>query len=104
MKNKKIEFREFDAAEFLDSEETMAEYLNLELSEGDPRYIKIALKTIARARNMTEIAKKAGVPRATIYRALDIDGNPEYNTIQKIVDALDMQIMVVPKNQIALRA
>jgi probable addiction module antidote protein len=98
MKNNKIELREFDAAELLDTKEKQAAYLNAELAEGDPHYIKVALKTIARARNMSEIAKKAGVPRATVYRALDIKGNPEYNTIQKIVGALDMQLMVVPNS------
>jgi probable addiction module antidote protein len=46
---------------------------------------------------MTELAKKAGIPRASIYRALSENGNPEYETIQKIVDAMDMQLVVVPK-------
>jgi probable addiction module antidote protein len=96
MKNKKIELREYDPAELLDSEEVITEYLNAELAEGDPHYIQIALNNIARARNMTEIAKKANVPRATIYRALAIGGNPEYSTIQKIVNALDMRLVVVP--------
>ena len=95
---KKRKLIEFDAAEFLDTEELRAAYLNAELAEGDPHYIKIALTNITRARSMTEIAKKANLPRATVYRALDINGNPEYNTILKIVDALDMKLTVVPKN------
>jgi probable addiction module antidote protein len=99
MAKKKIELREYDAAEFLDTEAAQAEYLNLELAEGDPRYIKIALRDIARARNMTKIAEKAGIPRATVYRALDIHGNPEYSTIQKIVNALDMRLVVVPNSK-----
>ena len=98
MVKKKIELIPWDGTEFLDTEEARAEYLDLELEEGDPHYIQIALKNIARARNMSEIAKKAGVPRATLYRALAIDGNPEYSTMKKIVDALDMRLTVVPKN------
>ena len=42
----------FDVAEYLDSEEAIAAYLSAELAEGDPKYIKIALANIARARNM----------------------------------------------------
>jgi len=99
MARKKIELTPYDGTEFLDTEEACVAYLNLELAEGDPHYIKVALQTIARARNinMTEIAKKAGVPRATVCRALSVNGNPEYSTMQKVIDALDLQMMVVPK-------
>jgi len=97
MKKGKTNVQKLDMAELLDSEEKRVAYLNAELEEGDPHYIKVALNNIARARNMSEIAKKAKIPRATIYRALDIKGNPEYTTIQKIVNALDMRLLVVPK-------
>ena len=97
MTKKKIELKPYDGTEFLDNEEVREAYLNAELEEGDPHYIKIALQAIARSRKMTmtEIAKKAGVPRATVYRALSVNGNPEFITMQKIVAALDMQFMAV---------
>jgi probable addiction module antidote protein len=99
MKKNRAEIREFDVAELLDTENKIVAYLNAELAEGDPHYIKVALQTIARARNMnmTEIAKKAQIPRATVHRALSINGNPEYTTMQKVIEALDLQMMVVPK-------
>ena len=97
-KKKKVEFSPWDGTEFLDTEEACAAYLAAELAEGDPHYIKVALETIARARNMSKTAKKARLPRATLYRAFANGGNPEYSTIQKIVDALDMRLVVVPKN------
>jgi probable addiction module antidote protein len=100
---KKAELREFDVARYLKTESAMAEYLNAELAEGDPHYIKIALNNIARARSMTQIAQKAGISRVGLYRALSVDGNPEYGTIQKIVDDLDMSLVVVPKNNTAGR-
>ncbi|MDR0449293.1 MAG: putative addiction module antidote protein [Rickettsiales bacterium] len=102
----KTKLRKFDLANYLTDEEVITEYLNLELDEGDPRYIKSALENIARARkrNMTQLAKKAGVPRITLYRALSKEGNPEFDTMHKIVKALDMKLVVVPKNaRIALR-
>ncbi|MDR0308010.1 MAG: putative addiction module antidote protein [Chitinispirillales bacterium] len=97
MKRKKTKLQELDVAELLDTEEKLIAYLSAEFEEGDPHYIKIALSNVARARNITELAKKAGMPRASIYRALSENGNPEYETIQKIVKALDMQLVVVPK-------
>ena len=97
MAKKKIEVMPYDGTEFLDTEEARAEYLNLELANGDPYYIQRALNNIARSREKSALSKKAGVPRMTLYRALSKNGNPEYATIQKIVDALDMQLVVIPK-------
>ena len=92
----KEKFTEFDPAELLTDEKVIAEYLNMELANGDPKYIKIALNNIARARNMSELARRAGMPRASIYRALNPDSNAEYDTIQKIVNALGMRFVVQP--------
>ena len=88
----------FDVAEYLDSEEAIAAYLSAELAEGDPKYIKIALANIARARNMSALAKKAGLSRAGLYRALEPDSRAEYATIQKIINALDVQLVVKPRS------
>ena len=91
------DIRDFDIVNYLDSEKAMAEYLNMELATGDPRYIKLALANIARARNISRLAKDSGISRTGIYKALSPDGNPEYGTIQKIVNALDLQMIVVPR-------
>jgi len=89
----------FDIAEYLDSEEAIAAYLSAELAEGDPEYIKIALRNIARARNMSELARKTGLSRAGLYKALEPGSNPEFATIQKIINALDVKLMAEPANQ-----
>ncbi|MCL2064968.1 MAG: putative addiction module antidote protein [Candidatus Cloacimonetes bacterium] len=100
MKNKQIELRDFDLAELLDTEEKMIDYLNAELADGDPHYIKVALKAIARARNMSEVVKKSGIPRTTFYRALSSDSNTGYFTIQKILNALDLHLKVVSNSDV----
>lgn len=94
---KKNKISTFDIADYLDNEEVIASYLSAELAIGDPKYIKIALNNIARARNMTALAQKAGLTRAGLYRALEPDSKAEYATIQKIMNALDMQLVVLPK-------
>jgi probable addiction module antidote protein len=95
----KTKVTKFDIAEYLDSEEAIAAYLSAELAEGDPKYIKIALSNIARARNMSALAKRAGLSRAVLYRALEPDSRAEYETIQKIMNALDVQLVAKPSNQ-----
>jgi probable addiction module antidote protein len=93
----KANITNFDVAEYLDNEEVIAKYLSAELAEGDPKYIKIALSNIARARNISALAKKAGLSRAVLYRALEPDSRAEYATIQKIMNALDVQLVVKPR-------
>lgn len=43
----------FEAAEYLDSEEAIAEYLSVALEEGDPALSLAALADVAKARGMT---------------------------------------------------
>lgn len=60
----------FEAADYLDSEESIAAYLSAVLEEDDPESFLIALKTIARARGMTQLSKDAGIGRESLYKAL----------------------------------
>ena len=87
----------FDAAEFLDDPETIAAYLTEALRTGDIDYILQAIGTVARAEGMTGIAQAAGLNRESLYRALDAGGNPELDTIVKVLDALGVQLAATPK-------
>jgi len=89
MKNKtKI----WDAAEYLETEEDMAAYLEAALEENDPALVAAALGDIARAKGMTQIARKAGLGRESLYKALSPDGNPEFSTVLKVVSALGLKL------------
>ena len=54
---------EFDAAEYLNSEEDIAAYLTAVIEENDPALLAAALGDIARARGMSQVAKDAGIAR-----------------------------------------
>lgn len=82
----------FDAAEYLDSPEIITAYLNKALETGDSRYIAQAIGTIARAKGMSAIARESGLSRENLYRALSEDGTPEFGTIMKVLDAIDIQL------------
>ncbi len=77
----KTKTRVWDPAEHLVTEEDMAAFLDAALQEGDSELIAAALGDIARAKEMREIARDAGLGRGSLYKALSAEGNPEFATI-----------------------
>ena len=71
-----------------------AEYLNAAAEDGDPRVYLTALRTVAEAQGMAKVAKAAGVPRESLYRALSADGNPRFSTLHAILKAAGLKIAV----------
>ncbi|MGA2797905.1 MAG: addiction module antidote protein [Thermoguttaceae bacterium] len=92
----KSKTKRYDVAEFLESEEDMAAYLQAAFEEGDPALVIHALGNIARARGMSEIARQSGLGRESLYKALSPDGNPEFATVLKVVQALGIKINAEP--------
>ena len=88
------QFTRWDSAEYLKTEEDMANYLDACMEEAgdDPAFIAKALGTIARAGSMTQVARDAGLSRESLYRALSGEGNPEFGTILKVVKALGLKL------------
>jgi len=86
----------WDPADHLKSDEDMAAYLEAALEEADPAVIAAALGDIARAKGMTQIARDAGLGRESLYKALSLNGNPEFATILKVVAALGLQLHATP--------
>lgn len=84
--------RTYDAARYLNTDEQMAAYLEAALEDGDPRLVTVALGNIARAKGMTEIARKTGLGRESLYKALSTEGNPEMATFLKVVRALGIHL------------
>lgn len=70
----------------------MAAYLEAALDTGDPALIVAALGDIARAKGMTRIARDAGLGRESLYKALSPDGNPEFATVLRVIQALGLRL------------
>jgi len=87
------------AAEYLDSEEVIAEYLNAALEDEDPNVFLTAVGDVAKARGMTELAKDSGLGRESLYKALSPGAKPRYDTVLKVIRALGVEITTVPKHQ-----
>jgi len=88
----KTKTRPYDAAEYLETPEDMAAYLEAALEDGDPAVVMYALGTIARARGMSQIARDTGLGRESLYKALSPGGNPEFATVLKVVRALGLKL------------
>jgi len=89
----------FDAAEYLDSEEVIAENLNAALEDEDPNVFLTAIGDIAKARGMTELAKDAGLGRESLYKALTLGAKPRYDTVLRVIRALGVELHTVPLEQ-----
>ena len=91
-------FSRFDAADYLQTNEDIDAFLDAAMEEGgdDPEYIAVVLGTIARARNMSQLARGTGLSREGLSRALSGNGNPTMATLMKVAKALDLKIQVVP--------
>jgi len=86
----------WDAAEHLETQEDIAAYLEAALEDGDPNLVVAALGDIARSKGMTNIARETGLGRESLYKALSIEGNPEFATVLKVIQSLGLRLQVVP--------
>lgn len=86
----------FDIADYLETEADIAEYLSEALALDDPAYFQHALGAVARAKGMAAIARKTGLGRQSLYKALSESGNPEFSTVVKVLAAVGLKISTVP--------
>ncbi|MCE2970653.1 MAG: putative addiction module antidote protein [Burkholderiales bacterium] len=89
-------FTPFDAADYLDNEETIAAYLSAALEDDDPDLFLTAVNDVARARGMTQLARDTGLGRESLYKALAPGAKPSYDTLLKVVRALGVTLRAEP--------
>jgi len=92
-----MESTKFDIADYLDSKEMIAEYLNEVLEEGNDAQIITAIGNIAKAIGMTKIAEETGLSRPSLYKALSDGAKPQFGTIMKVLKAVGGQIQINPQ-------
>ena len=89
-------FTKWDATEHLRTRDDARLYLAActEEDPGDGSLIRAALNDIARAGNMSGLAREVGMSREGLYKALSEDGNPSFATVLRITRALGMQLRI----------
>jgi len=98
-KQTKATWKQFDAADYIKSEKDIALYLDAVMEEAadNPALLAHALGDVARARrNMSQLARDAGVTREGLYKALSPQGNPSFATVARIAKALGLEIHFRP--------
>ena len=89
-----VKLTKFDPADYLKDKDDMAAYWTEFADDGDPALIAQALGAIARARNMSQLAREKGMTRAELARALSAEGNPSFQTVAKVAKALGLKIAI----------
>lgn len=91
-------FSRYDSAEYLKTEEDIAAYIEAAMDEGgeDPAFIAHALGVVARARNMSQLARDTGMTREGLYKALSGEGNPSFATVVKVARVLGFKVSLQP--------
>jgi probable addiction module antidote protein len=94
----KTEYEPFDvAADYLVSEERIAGYLSAAAEDEDPNVLLLALCDAAKARGMMEVARAAGLNRESLYKALKPGAHPRFETVQAVLRALGVKLVVAPR-------
>lgn len=86
----------FDAADYLDNDEVIVEYLNAALEDENPDVFLRAISDVAKAKGMTKLAKDTGLGRESLYKALAPGAKPRYDTVLKLMRALGVEFHMVP--------
>lgn len=93
-KSSPIKLAAFDASEFLDDEEVIAEYLAVALEDSNPDVFLRAVANVAKARGVSEVAKAAGLGRESLYKALAPGAKVRYETVRKVLDSLGVRLTI----------
>ncbi|WP_240332054.1 addiction module antidote protein [Sulfurospirillum tamanense] len=82
----------FDISEYLDSPESIAEYLSQVLEEGDQNELLRAVGHIAKAKGMSQISKETGLGRESLYKTFQEGAEPKFSTILKVLKSLGLTL------------
>lgn len=85
--------------EFRKNPELAQAYLNAAIEvafkENDPELVLTALAVVARAAGMSRVARKAELRRESLHRMLSKRGNPEWNSLFRVMKALNLRPSLV---------
>ena len=90
----KITTKKWDASEYPDSPEMIHEYLKAAFEEGKSELLMVAIGNVAKAKGMSEIAKKTNLSRQNLYKALSANSSPKFETVKKVIEALGCKLAI----------
>ena len=87
--------RAYDSADYIDTPEAVAAFLEAALEDGDPQIIAATLGDIARSKGMAMMAERTGLAREALYKSLSADGNPRLTTLVSVLKAMGLRLSVI---------
>jgi len=91
-------YRVFDVADHLRDDDDAAAYLEVAAETGDPEHFVRALGNVARARNLSGLARETGISRQGLQKALSDRGNPSLATTMSVLNSLGLRLAIVGQN------
>jgi probable addiction module antidote protein len=88
----KTEYAPLDISSYLDGSELIAEYLAAALEDEDPRVFLAALGQVTKAQGVAKVAKKAGLGRESLYKALAPGAHPRFETVHAVMHAVGVNV------------
>ena len=82
----------FDVSQYLDSKETIAEYLSQVLADGNTDELLEAIGNIAKAKGMAQIAADTGLGRESLYKSFQAGSKPRFDTVLKVLSSLGVKL------------
>ena len=76
-----------------------AAYIEAVMGLDDPAALLVALRHVAKAHGMAEVARRANVGEKTLFKSLSADGNPTLSTVHKVLAAVGLRLSVAPATQ-----
>ena len=73
-----------------------AAYIEAVIDLEDPAALLVALRHVAKAHGMTEVARRADVGDKNLFKALSATGNPTLATVHKVLAAVGLRLSVEP--------
>lgn len=72
-------------------------YLNAAIEDSGPLFLR-ALRDVAESYRIAAVAEHAGLSRESLYRTLSEEGNPRFNNLRNILDAVGLRLKVESVN------
>ena len=84
----------FDASDYLDSDETIAEYLSVALENPDPAMFWVAVRDVVKAHGISSVEATAGLDRESLSELLKPGERPHFDTVRRLLVALGVRLDV----------
>ncbi len=85
----------FEASDYLDTEEIIAQYLTVALADPDPNAFLAAVNDVAKARGIAGISTESGLGRESLYKALKAGAKPRFETVRRVLEAMGVGLEVI---------